>query len=190
MQALDQSGKCPLSHSPLQAPQDLEERAAHDANRLANPFETCTTAGWPTTTQGEVAAIIGPHSEKILTEKAWVDELSMNATQRSGQQTEQTVLSIWKRWLTAAIASGEVPDPVTLHISGAQAFGFENVMVFLSLAQIEAVEADKALRGSGEDILALSMARAHSSTLQPQPTRNRALTCPENGISDLNNNGR
>ncbi|KAG2126022.1 hypothetical protein DEU56DRAFT_721617, partial [Suillus clintonianus] len=41
-----------------------------------------------------------------------VDEFIISTRRKSGQQTEKSVLNIWKRWLTIAIASGQVPDVI------------------------------------------------------------------------------
>ncbi|KAH9023664.1 hypothetical protein EDB85DRAFT_306089 [Lactarius pseudohatsudake] len=44
--------------------------------------------------------------------KAWVDRFILDSRRKSGQQTEKSVLSLWQRWLTGALAAGTVLDIV------------------------------------------------------------------------------
>ncbi|KAH8995285.1 hypothetical protein EDB86DRAFT_3077787 [Lactarius hatsudake] len=44
--------------------------------------------------------------------KAWVDQFILDSQRKSSQQTEKSVLSLWQRWLTSALAAGIVLDIV------------------------------------------------------------------------------
>ncbi|KAG1778557.1 hypothetical protein EV702DRAFT_1196072 [Suillus placidus] len=54
----------------------------------------------------------GQCMDAINTARAWVDKFIMSMRRKSGQQTEKSVLNIWKHWLTITIASGQVPDVI------------------------------------------------------------------------------
>ncbi|EDR05640.1 uncharacterized protein LACBIDRAFT_302766 [Laccaria bicolor S238N-H82] len=44
--------------------------------------------------------------------KAWIDAYIMDTRRKSGQQTEKSVLSLWRRWVPIAIAAGTIPDHI------------------------------------------------------------------------------
>ncbi|KAG2142292.1 uncharacterized protein EDB93DRAFT_1252350 [Suillus bovinus] len=56
--------------------------------------------------------VSGQRMHAINTVRAWVDEFIMGTRQKSRQNTEKSVLNIWKRWLTTTIALGQVPDVI------------------------------------------------------------------------------
>ncbi|KAG1840362.1 hypothetical protein DFJ58DRAFT_92418 [Suillus subalutaceus] len=109
---------------------DVDLLASHDASQLARSFQDAYngsdggimdddmdddgahTAGNVQDDEELVVQASGPCLVAINDAKAWVDQFIMSTRRKGGQQMEKSVLNIWKRWLTAAIASGEVPDMI------------------------------------------------------------------------------
>ncbi|KIK31871.1 hypothetical protein CY34DRAFT_19485 [Suillus luteus UH-Slu-Lm8-n1] len=107
----------------------IDTLAVHDASQLARSFQDVFDGGESSCIEDDnddtgANALNSQDDDEPLvyasdqcmdvfnTAKAWVDEFIMSMRQKSGQQTEKSVLNIWKHWLTIAIALGQVPDVI------------------------------------------------------------------------------
>ncbi|KAG1834071.1 hypothetical protein DFJ58DRAFT_735876 [Suillus subalutaceus] len=112
------NSRVPAGHAPMH-PQACPPGSGDDVDLLASRDTSQLACSFQDAYNGSDGGIMdddmdddGPCLVAINDAKAWVDEFIMITRRKGGQQTEKSVLNIWKRWLTAAIASGEVPDMI------------------------------------------------------------------------------
>ncbi|KAG2337348.1 hypothetical protein BDR05DRAFT_1005107 [Suillus weaverae] len=115
--APDKSCPAPPSISTGRLNDDINALAVHDASQLARTFQDVFDGGECGNADGQddeefVTQASGQCMVTINNAKVWVDKFIMNTHRKSGQQTEKSVLNIWKCWLTIAIASDQVLDVI------------------------------------------------------------------------------